>query len=623
MWIEGEHILHKDKTPSWDELASVKGKISPDEARVWFAKFCKSNLYFTTQLLLGVKLAPIQELKLRTFFMRDFVLDIEGRGSGKSFIVSIFIILYAIFYPGCKIGICSATFRQSKLIYVQLMKFLESSEGELFRQCCPKKPTNRSPDYFEIKIGRSTVTAVPLTEKIRGFRFNVVVIDELLLVSQDIIDRVIMPFLSVNQDGLESKEIYDAETRLIEAGIIEEKDRIVFPKNKIIGLSSASFKFESLYKDHYKPYMEQILDPTAEKVNHALIRLSYEVAPPGLMNLDGIANAKKTTSSAVFDREYRAIFTEEGSGYFNPKDIMECSLKINEEPTIRLKGLPNKKYILSIDPNYSQSETADNFAMALLELDEETKTGILVHGYAVTKLKTNQKADYLNYLLENFNIVYIIIDNASGPSFIDDASLFLGGFKKPISQFPDTFLDGEAGLREARKNYSYESGRIIHSVIFGKGGWLRLANDYLQASLEHRRVRFAGLAKSEKLIEKLLSEDIPIRDLEFYPDPENYGIKDGELFKRAKQGDFIDRLNNVIEMTKHELMLIEAVPGSNGQLTFRLPIKTKISDDPTRPRRDSYTALLLAVWGMKCYYEIHSAVEEEVSVFVPRFVGTR
>ena len=623
MWIEGEHILHKNKTPSWDELEAVKGKISPDEARVWFAKFCKSNLYFTTRLLLGVKLAPVQELKLRTFFMRDFVLDIEGRGSGKSFIVSIFIVLYAIFYPGCKIGICSATFRQSKLIYVQLQKFLESSEGDLFRQCCPKRATNKSPDYFELKIGKSTVTAVPLTEKIRGFRFNVVIIDELLLVSQDIIDRVIMPFLSVNQDGLESKEVYEAETKLIEAGEMEEKDRIVFPKNKIIGLSSASFKFESLYKDHYKPYMEQILDPTAEKVNHALIRLSYEVAPPGLMNLDGIENARKTTSSAVFDREYRAIFTEEGSGYFNPKDIAECSLKANEEPTVRLVGITGKKYILSIDPNYSQSETADNFAMALIELDEETKTGTLVHGYAVTKLKTNQKAEYFNYLLNNFNIVYIIIDNASGPSFISDAELFLGGFPKPISQFPDTFLDGELGLREARKNYSYENGRIIHSQLFNKQGWIRLANDYLVASLEHRRIRFAGQIRSETLIEKSLGINIPIKDLEFYPDPENYGLPSGELYRRAKQGDMIDRLNNVIEMTKHELILIEAVPGANGQLTFRLPIKTKVTDDPTRPRRDSYTALLLANWGMKCYYEIHSQQEEELNIFIPRFIGTR
>lgn len=619
MWIEGKHILYKDRAPSWDDLGSISGDISPDEARLWFAKFCKSNLSFTTQLLTGVKLAPIQELKLRTFFMRDFVIDIEGRGSGKSFIVSIFILLYAIFYPGCKIGVCSATFRQSKLIYNQLMKFLEDEKGELFRQCCPKKPTNKSADYFELKIGKSTVTAVPLTEKIRGFRFNVVVIDELLLVPPDMINSVIMPFLSVNQDGLENKEVYDAETQLIEAGKLEEKDRIVFPKNKIIGLSSASFKFESLYKDHYQPYMEMIQDPDAKKVNHALIRLSYEVAPPGLMNLDGIENARKTTSSALFDREYRAIFTEEGSGYFNPKDIFEASLKANVEPTVRLKGLPDKKYILAIDPNYSQSDTADNFAMAVVELDEVNKSGTLVHGYAVTKLKTNQKAYYLNYILENFNIVYIIVDNASGPTFISDAEQFLGGFKKPLSHFPDTFLDGQDGLREARKAYNYDSGAIIHSQMFNKSGWIRLANDHLQACLEHKRIRFAGLIQSDELVEKSLKIDIPILDIEFYPDPESYRLPDQNMIKRAKQGDLIDRLNNIIEMTKHELILIEAVPGANGQLTFRLPIKTKITDDPTRPRRDSYTALLLAAWGMKCYYDIHS-VEEQVTSFVPRWI---
>ena len=92
-WYKGEHCKSIEKS-TCEALREVKGRISAEESRRWFVKYCISNLYFTVKLLLGVKLAPIQEIILKSFFQRDYSLQVAGRGFSKSFLISIFIIVY-------------------------------------------------------------------------------------------------------------------------------------------------------------------------------------------------------------------------------------------------------------------------------------------------------------------------------------------------------------------------------------------------------------------------------------------------------------------------------------------------------------------------------------------------
>ncbi len=54
-------------------------------------------------------------------------------------------------------------------------------------------------DEWVMEIGRSSIRALPLGdgEKLRGFRFQRMIIDELLLMPEKIYNEVIIPFLSV------------------------------------------------------------------------------------------------------------------------------------------------------------------------------------------------------------------------------------------------------------------------------------------------------------------------------------------------------------------------------------------------------------------------------------------
>ena len=101
-----------------------------------------------------------------------------------------------------------------------------------------------------MQIGTSNIRALPLGDgsKLRGFRFHRIIIDEFLLMPERIYNEVIVPFLSVVENPQQQQKIFDLETRLIAQGKMKEEDRYVWPNNKLIMLSSASYKFEYLYK---------------------------------------------------------------------------------------------------------------------------------------------------------------------------------------------------------------------------------------------------------------------------------------------------------------------------------------------------------------------------------------
>ena len=613
-WIPGAHCK-QIKKGTLETLAEVEGKIPMKEAQMWFATFCKANPSFTVKLLTGVALAPIQDIIIRSFFIRDSCLMIAGRGFSKSFTVSLFIILYAIFNPGCKIGICSGTFRQSKLIFKQVEKFITAPRtGQFLRQCLTGR-VSHSTDAFEMSLGHSIITALPLTEKIRGQRFNVMIIDELLLVPSEIINTVIRPFLTVKQGGPEAEMLSKAEDKLIAAGRMTDEERVKMPNNKIIGLSSASYKFEALYKENYEPYITMISNPKVEQVNHVVYRLSYEAAPSWLLDLKSIKEAERTSSKQQFDREYRALFVDDSGGYYDLKAVEAATIPVGEDPVIKVRGEQGKKYILAIDPNYNASETSDNFAMAVIELNESVRGGTLVHSYAVCNNNTEKNALYFRYLLKSFDFHYIIVDNAGGPKFISDSQTILRDIPS-VHLFEHDYLNGEEGLRQTKANYSYSSKKIIHTQVFNAVGWLRLANETLQANIEHKRLTFGSRIFLDKDFQKIINDPLNIKDIYY---------RDNIEFKLSEKGlkeDFADHLNVMMEQTKKELTMIEVSTNSAGHQTFDLPRNVKMNTGPTRARRDSYTALLLGSWAMQCYYSLQDEKEEEeYEIFRPKWIS--
>jgi len=590
------------------ELMKLKGVLEDKEARISLAKFLSSNLGITTELISGIKLAPYQEVTLKGMMNRNFSMCVWGRGCGKTFIASVFCFLQCIFNPGTKILIAGPTFRTARFIFTNLEKLVRSKGAELLQQAFSTKPSKRN-DQFEWSINGGTITAIPLNgEKIRGFRANILVLDEFLLLPEELINTVLMPFLVAPQDMKERLEIRAIEDDLIKKDKMQEEDRMVFQNNsKMIALSSASYTFENLYKT-YREWTNKIYSEEISDANYFISQMGYEALPKEMIDETVIEEAQDGGAShSSFLREYCAQFTDGSDSYFSAKKMHLCTIPDGENPTTLIRGKSGAQYILGIDPSFSNSPSSDFFAMSLLEVSEDTGDGTLVHSYAVAGGDLKQHINYLYYLYTNFNIELIVIDNA-GYQFLDSCNESENFVNAGINL---KFLDFEAAkegedynkeIRRLKRDLNKSDHRICFKQNF-TSDFLRKANEQLQAAIDHKKLWFASRTTANGSV---------------FDKQSNYNIN-LKLVEENNIGEFIEAQDTLVYSTKKQCALVEVKTTAKGTQTFDLPQHLKRSTSPHRARKDNYTTLMLANWGLKCYNDKKATNENEInSTFLPQ-----
>ena len=592
MWYAQEKEKLEDIN---SQFRALKGELENKESKITLAKFLRANLGLATELISGIKLAPFQEVLLKGMLNNNFSMLVLGRGCGKTFLAAVFCFLQCIFEPGTKILVAGPTFRTARFIFNNLEKMVESKGAELLAQAFGSKAKRN--DQFEWQINGGSITAIPLNgEKIRGFRANILVLDEYLLLPEDIINNVLMPFLVAPQNMKERLEIREVEDSLIKEGVMKEKDRMVFENNsKMIALSSASYTFENLYKT-YKEWMQNIYNKEKGESSYFIGQLGYEALPEEMIDTTIIEEARSGgTSNASFRREYCAQFTDGSDSYFSAKKMHECTIPDGEYPTTKIVGESDMKYICAIDPSFSNSPSSDFFAMSVIELDDENHTGTLVHSYALAGGDLKDHIIYFNYLCNAFDFEMICIDNA-GFQFIDSCNES-GSFTKKLNFF-DFNSDAEGinyqkEIKSSRKQYNKQDGRICFKQVF-TSNWLRKANEQLQAAIDHKKIWFASKATANnEAFNRMTNQRI---DLKF---------KKGETIL-----DLIEEQDNLIHQTKKQCALIEVKSTAKGTQTFDLPQHLKRNTSPSRARRDNYTTLMLGMWTLKCYHDMMLMQEE-------------
>jgi len=591
------------------KMLEMEGFLSDREAKITLAKFLQANLGFTTELLSGIKLATYQEVTLRGMMNRNFTMCVWGRGCGKTFIASVFCFLQCIFNPGTKILVAGPTFRTARFIFSNLEKMVESKGAELLTQCFGAKIKRN--DQFEWSINGGTITAIPLNgEKIRGFRANVLLLDEYLLLPEDLINTVLMPFLVAPQNMKERIEIREMEDKLIGSGHMTEEERIVFDNDsKMIALSSASYTFENLYRT-YKDWSNHIYDNKKSDSSYFISQMGYESLPEHMIDQTIIEAAQDGgTSNASFQREYCAMFTDGSDSYFSAIKMHDCTVPDGEEPTTLIKKRQDKKYIVGIDPNMSDSPSADYFGIAIMEIDEEKETSTLVHNYAGLG-NLNKHVQYLYYILENFDPVLISVDNAGSDMFLDAANnskLFLDNKINLKTIEFDSNKEGTDYIKQTRdfkRAYNKENRQIAFNQVFSSD-WIRKANELLQANIDYKKIWFASRTSANG------SE---------FDKQSTYRINLKQV-NETNLGMFIETQDDLVYQVKRQCALVEVKTTARGTQTFDLPQHLKRNISASRARKDNYTALLLANWAVKCYFDMQNyKLDEGSSTFVPRMV---
>ena len=619
-WQEGNQSRPKSRIRDNEQLSALEGFLEEHDAKIALYEFLRGNVSFAADLIFGIKLFPFQHMAVKSMFETDYFLGVWSRGMSKSFSTGIYAALDAILNQGVEIGILSKSFRQSKMIFKKIEDIAAKPEAAFFKQCITK--VSKSNDEWLMEIGQSRIRALPLGdgEKLRGFRFQRIIIDEFLLMPERIYNEVIVPFLSVVENPTQRQELYGLETMLIEQGKMKEEDRYIWPNNKLIALSSASYKFEYLYKLYNQFEFLITQENKRDKATRCIMQFSYDCAPSQLYDQNLVNQAKATMSQSQFDREFGAVFTDDSSGYFKTSKMALCTIPEGDYPSVEIKGDPDSKYILAFDPSWSQTESSDDFAIQILKLHEDEQKATVVHSYALSGTSLKYHIIYFEYCLDNFNIVSIVGDYNGGVQFIqacNESEIFQSKDKKlkTIDVPFDNPEEYQSDLRKFRMEYNYSDNKIVY-LRKPTSKWIRQANELLQANFEHRRIFFASRAIDEAY-NKQRNKSIPIEKLRFLRAEE-----DMKQAPSAKMIDFIEHQADMLDLTKNECALIQITTTSQGTQTFDLPPNLRRQTGPDKARKDSYSALVLGNWMAKIHFDSNDKTIDDVfETFTPMFIN--
>ena len=601
-------------------LLEKEGYLDDSEAKILLYKFLRENPSFATELFTGVKLFPFQHMAIKAMMESDYFLGIWSRGMSKSFSTAIFALLDAILHQGAQIGILSKSFRQSKMIFKKIEDIAKSPKATFFAQCITR--TSKMNDEWVMEIGQSSIRALPLGdgEKLRGFRFQRMIIDELLLMPQKIFNEVIMPFLSVVSNPTERQEVYDLETQMIKKGKMTESERKRWPNNKIIGLSSASYKFEYLYK-LYQQYENLILNEnTQDGAHRTIMHFSYDCAPKQLYDQNLINQSKATMSDSQFDREFRAVFTDDSSGYFKVSKMAECTLPDGEGQSVEVVGNHNDEYILAFDPSWSESESSDDFAMLLIKLNKDLRKGTVVHSYGLSGANLKTHIKYMAYLLTHFNIVAVVGDYNGGVQFMNSCneSTIFKDFNLKLETIEadlDKPADYQKNLRKLKNQYNKKSKKFVF-LRKPSSPWIRAANESLQSSFDRKKIFFAGAAMNDDYnIQR--KANVPIKGLKFIRSDNNQSGSAG-----ARMIDLVEHQKDMMDLIKVQCALVQITTSAQGTQSFDLPPNLRRQKGADKARKDSYSALLLGNWMMNVFYDMETYDGDlGETTFTPMFIS--
>jgi hypothetical protein len=476
----------------------------------------------TCKLLFNIELHPMQVVILQEFWHRPFPMYIASRGWGKSFLLALYSVLRCIFYPGTKIVIVGAAFRQSKIIFEYMENMWRSSP--ILRSIFNGNDDGprRDVDRCTIRLGDSWTIAVPMGDgsKIRGLRAHIIIADEFASISPDIYETVVAGFAAVSASPIQNVKEQAKKKAMIDAGIWNDQLETLNYKmgNQAIisGTADYAFKHFAQYWKRYKAIIESCGDTrkleelfngeVPENFNwrdYSIIRVPYELIPKGFMDDKQVARAKATIHTGIYNMEYAACFTADSDGFFKRSLIEGCIVSDTKPITINnqtilfeasTSGNTNHQYVYGIDP----ASERDNFSIVILEVHKDHTRIVYCWTTNRNNFKERQKTglvkdhDFYSFcarkirnLMKTFPPIKIGMDAQGGGVAIEESL-----------HDPSKLGEGETLIwpiidYDKSKDTDDQPGQhILELVQFARADWTSHANHGLRKDFEDKVLLF-------------------------------------------------------------------------------------------------------------------------------------
>ena len=580
----------------------------PDEFHMKFTWLLMQPEYFSfvCRNILNIDLLPMQALMLKEMWNRKFPMLIGSRGLGKTFLLSLYCMLRALFLPNRKIVVVGAAFRQSKYLH-DYMEAIWKNSPILRDLCDSSSGPRRDVDMCRMTINGSTISALPIGDgqKIRGQRANDIIADEFASMSREIFENVIAGFAAVSASPAENVKRLAAERKAKELGIdpnvlISDAEEFTDKSNQIVLSGTAYYDFNHFadYWKRWKAIINTKGDPHKIKTDvfngeeppdsfkwddYSVMRMPVDLVPRGFMDEGQIARSKATVHNGIFLMEFGACFAKDSQGFFK-RSLIESCVGTDDDPVKvasgdvyfdpMLRGNLDKRYVMGVDP----ASEVDNFSIIILELHGDHRR--IVHCWTTTrkdhidKVKkgiTSENNFYsycarkIRQLMDLFPICHIALDAQGGGISIAEALHDSKQLEKgdipiwpTIDEDKPKPSDDEQGLH------------ILEMCQFAKYDWYSEANHGLRKDLEDKFLLFPRF------------------------DPITIGLSIEQDKANNRLYDTLEDCVLEIEELKNELSLIEITQTSNGRDRWDTPeVKVGVGKKQ-RMRKDRYSSLLMA-----------------------------
>jgi hypothetical protein len=556
---------------------------------------------FVCKYILNIELLPFQSLILYEMWNRKFPMLIGSRGMGKSFILSVYPLLRALFMPRRKIIVVGAAFRQSKVLF-EYMDTIWKNAPILRDLCGSNSGPRRDVDRCVMHIGDSTITCLPLGDgsKIRGQRAHDIIADEFPSIPREIFETVVAGFAVVAASPAQKVKAIAKAKMATKLGAVFSQDSQVFAEksNQIILSGTAYYDFNhfAAYWKEYKNILnsggnirklEEVFGGEVPAEfnwkQYSVIRMPVDTLPEGFMDEGQIARAKATVHSGIYNMEYGACFTTDSQGFFKRSLLESCTTSKSNPISFpsgevcfesALKGFSERRYVFGVDP----ASEVDNFSIVVLEVHEDHRR--IVHCWTTNRQQHKDKLkskivdedDFYSYcakkirqLMRVFPCSEVAMDAQGGGIAVMEAL-----------HDKDKIPEGEVAIwpvidEDKAKDTDDHSGlHILQLCQFARADWLAAANHGLRKDFEDKVVLFP------------------------FFDTASIGLSIEHDKASGRNYDTLEDCIMEIEELKDELSMIVMTTTAAGRERWDTPEIKLAAGKKSRRRKDRYSSLIMA-----------------------------
>jgi len=204
-----------------------------EKIKTWVT-FYRRNIHRFVQHYFGIHLYPYQRLWIYLISKSTRFLGLASRASAKSWLIGVYTVARCVLYPGTTVTINSSTKIQAGLIISEKIKALQSDYPNIAREI--KELVTNMNKWEVVFHNGSSIKVIVSTDRGRGNRSNVTILEERRLIPSEIIDSIIRPFLVARIAPFMSNPEY--------ADVIEEPQEVI--------ISSVHYKSGEWYEEARK-----------------------------------------------------------------------------------------------------------------------------------------------------------------------------------------------------------------------------------------------------------------------------------------------------------------------------------------------------------------------------------